>query len=1310
MSLPPAARKDDPIVHDSLLSEVGQVGAGLLTGLAVGAAVGLAAAFVVGTGGLGALVLGAAVGAGMQFGADALMHAAGLHGPGDLANDAREKAGRALNGLFPPQVMGQIVQGSPNVMINGRPAARATPGPGDDDLVTCDRHTPRQHVAEGSRIVLINGAPAHRVGDRIDCGAKASGGSPNVLIGGPAETTREIRPDMPWWLDAIDRYGGIALALCTRNWKSLPGKVACLGVGMAVAAATDRVLTAAFGHPVHAPPGAKFLDGSLDLDFALPARLPLRWIRRYNSLDGADGPLGPGWRLPVSVTLELGGAGAVLTDEHGIDIPFGSVAPRTATVNTLYGWTLGLVAGDRWLARDPAGLIYDFGPDGPPGTRPVRRIEDRNGNALVLDYDEAGRLAAIRDGAGRRYVCRYDGTHPRRLSEVAWDRDDGAPIVLVRYDYDGAGRLISVGDRTGATVRRFTWHDQGPGRGLMASQTHPLGLVSHYDWSDLPGSHPRVTRQWTSQGDDWRADYRLDPDGRSGRTTVIDHLGRAQVWEWSGPFQITRHLDAAGQEWQWSYDPDGRLLSCVEPDGARWTHAYDGHGNVAAVTDPLGRIVRTRWHPDDALPLAEVGPDGRETRYDYDGRGNLTAVEDAGGRVRFTYDEGGALVARRDPVGKTSRWRRRMDGQASAFTDCSGKTTRWDYDGEGRLVSETDALGQVTRFAWDGAGRPAARLLADGQALFWRWLPGGYLQSAEAGGGVPRYEWDGAGRLAASIARAGIRVSRTFDAAGRVAALFDGAGQATLFDYDAADRLLSQTGIDGIRTDYRLDARGLPISVVRRPPAGAATPVTLQRDLLGRLTEKRTTDAVTRYDYDVAGRVVAVRRFAATPMAEGDGGAPVDAVRFDYDATGRLIGEQTDVRCLGRFVTGPGGPVWRWEALAEPRRTEIRHRRDAMGHIVATQLPSGPELRYLRYGGAGHLLQVMAGGITLAEMERDDLHREVSRGQGALTSRFGLDPLGRRLWCRSYAEAVPESPAGAPVGMVAGNRTGTPAADAMGRGIRALAKDYRYDPRGLLAGRRDGWWGERSFDYDPAGRILSNRSVPPSPDLDEAFLWDGASNMRPWQGAAGAAPPGMGQGQGQGQGLGRGLGQGLGPGSGAGLGLVHDGAVTNRVTRYGDHLYRYDAHGRLEAKQGPVAGHQFFTLERRASDGGQRLATGRMDLPLRCVGAADREAPSGGDHARGRGVVRVGRDAHGAGGGGTAVRHHGLCRRQRLCAPGADRAWPLGKDGDGGAGRLFPHRCERPAGRADRRRRADPVAGAVSDLGRTGGGGLGPRP
>ena len=78
---------------------------------------------------------------------------------------------------------GLLVQGSPNVLINGLAAARVT------DQHVCllppvaGPHPPNP-IAKGSATVLINGLPAARQADATGCGATIVGGSPTVFIGG----------------------------------------------------------------------------------------------------------------------------------------------------------------------------------------------------------------------------------------------------------------------------------------------------------------------------------------------------------------------------------------------------------------------------------------------------------------------------------------------------------------------------------------------------------------------------------------------------------------------------------------------------------------------------------------------------------------------------------------------------------------------------------------------------------------------------------------------------------------------------------------------------------------------------------------------------------------------------------------------------------------------------------------------------------------------------------------------------------------------------------------------------------------------
>ncbi|MBJ7220582.1 type VI secretion system PAAR protein [Brenneria sp. L3-3C-1] len=78
-----------------------------------------------------------------------------------------------------------ITEGSPDVFINGRPAARQ----GDTvQLHGCPcpdapHGVHSRKIAEGSSTVFINGKPAARMGDGISCGGVIISGSGNVIIG-----------------------------------------------------------------------------------------------------------------------------------------------------------------------------------------------------------------------------------------------------------------------------------------------------------------------------------------------------------------------------------------------------------------------------------------------------------------------------------------------------------------------------------------------------------------------------------------------------------------------------------------------------------------------------------------------------------------------------------------------------------------------------------------------------------------------------------------------------------------------------------------------------------------------------------------------------------------------------------------------------------------------------------------------------------------------------------------------------------------------------------------------------------------------
>lgn len=80
---------------------------------------------------------------------------------------------------FPPTV---AVEGSPDVLIDGKPALRAGDAYAAHGCPSCPKPSHGRKLSAGSPTVFINGRAAGRVGDAIDCGGKASIGSPTVIL------------------------------------------------------------------------------------------------------------------------------------------------------------------------------------------------------------------------------------------------------------------------------------------------------------------------------------------------------------------------------------------------------------------------------------------------------------------------------------------------------------------------------------------------------------------------------------------------------------------------------------------------------------------------------------------------------------------------------------------------------------------------------------------------------------------------------------------------------------------------------------------------------------------------------------------------------------------------------------------------------------------------------------------------------------------------------------------------------------------------------------------------------------------------
>ena len=123
---------------------------------------------------------------------------------------------------------GNFVTGSPNVMINRRPATMTLVA-----TATCADHSGTPPLATGAATVFVNGKPAGRIGEKVGCSALSiEPASPNVMIGGPSASDPAVvvTPEVPAWAVTALQVMGVAGAIM-----ALPYAIATVGVDATIA-------------------------------------------------------------------------------------------------------------------------------------------------------------------------------------------------------------------------------------------------------------------------------------------------------------------------------------------------------------------------------------------------------------------------------------------------------------------------------------------------------------------------------------------------------------------------------------------------------------------------------------------------------------------------------------------------------------------------------------------------------------------------------------------------------------------------------------------------------------------------------------------------------------------------------------------------------------------------------------------------------------------------------------------------------------------------------------------------------------------
>ncbi|EFE96277.1 RHS repeat-associated core domain-containing protein [Serratia odorifera] len=1014
-----AARVGDAIGHSHALA--GMIGGTIVGGLiAAAGAVAAGALFVAGLAascvGVGVLLVGASLAVGYLT--------------GELATKARDGIAEAGAGSLTPA--GKILTGSPDVRINGKPAAIATVS-----QVACDQDGPSMQMAQGSDKVYINGQPAARVGDKTNCDAQVMEGSPNVRIGGGTVTTLPIKPEVPDWLykisdltllfaglvggvgGAASKLGALGKMLSKAPGINKLGRVACrFGTLMTATAAAGII-----ARPVDIISGQKFLSGDDELDFVLPSRLPVEWQRYWRSGNPAQSVLGRGWSLFWESSLKRYQDGLVWRAPSGDYVSFPMVPKGHKTYCEAEKCWLMHNSDGSWQVFDVSEQAWHYPALSDAPSR-LQMVTDLAGNAVSLFHDDHGQLTELVDSAGQRLACRYLITANgfSRLESVLLFTPDGE-LPLVHYGYDDEGQLVTVRNRAGEVTRRFGWQD-----GLMVSHQDQNGLLNEYRWQEIDGL-PRVVAYRNGAGEQLVLYY----DFANGTRWAVREDGKRALWQLDDDDNVAQFTDFDNRQSAFIYTR-GELCGVVLPGGAQRQSEWDRYGRLLSETDPLGRTTTYQYSRNSGRLFSVTYPDGSQAFQHWDTQGRPTQQIDALGNVtRYHYpDEEESLPASViDALGGEVKLTWNAQGLLTRYTDCSGSITAYAYDALGQLTHRTDAEGHLIRYCWDSAGRLARLINPDGSEERFDWNAQGQLiQHQDPLGSETRWQYNLLGQPVSVTDR----IQRTrryhYNCRGWLTNIENGNGGDYHFGHDAVGRLTAERRPDRTDRYYRYGPDGQLSELRETGPLDPQAPPAqrlhqFRYDEAGQLTWRANDSAEWHYHYDAAGRM---NRLTRTPTVAGSElGIEPDSVQLRYDKAGNLLSEQ-----------GVNG--------------KLQYQWDALSNLQALTLPQGDQLQWLHYG-SGHASAIRFNQQLVSEFSRDRLHRETGRTQGALHQRRQYDALGRRSGQSSAFGHISKPEEG------------------------VLWRTFRYTGRGELEGVSDALRGDIHYGYDAEGRLLQHREA-----------------------------------------------------------------------------------------------------------------------------------------------------------------------------------------------------------------------------------------
>lgn len=677
----------------------------------------------------------------------------------------------------------------------------------------------------------------------------------------------------------------------------------------------------------------------------------------------------------------------------------------------------------------------------------------------------------------------------------------------VNYDFDPAGKLVSISDRNNNTLN-LTY---AIGTGYLQSITDTSGRVYTFS-TDFLGRITQLTDPLLRT-----VVYEYNLAGDLIKVTNLRSEETDYAYE-SGTHNLEVVTDARGNDLITNvYDAQGRVTSQQNARNFTTTFSYDDVNNLTIATDPLSKT--TEYQYDLGLRLVSVKDRrGFTTQFTYDANNNRTAITDAMGRsTKFTYDASGNVLTITNAKDEKTSMSWTATNQIAAIQDPLNRVTRFTYDSQSNLIGIAAPMGANTTLNRDSRGLVESSTNPRGAVTQFSYdaTPGSVgdlIQTIDALSRITSYEYDAVGRLTKIIEPGDTPAERAetefvYDLNDNLIEVEDALDKSATFYFDANDNLTSSTTRRGNiwRTAY--NEHDMP-EVKTDPLNNTIQYVYDELDRVSQMIDQR--GKIWQFSYDAEGHLLTSTDPTSSTLTRSyDPVGNLNSIKnsnnnqteFSYDALNRLVATTDPLFNTSSIEYDPAGRIAklidameretlltyddldRMTKVTDPNLGTVEYGYDAVGNRTSVRDPRGNVSLFI-YDMLNRMTKVIDPLNRETQYTYDTPgNRQTRLDARAITSTYVYD-LNHRLTGINYSDLTPDV---TPITYDDdGNRL---TATVVGLGT---PQTYTYDTLGRLDTYTDVFGRTLDYEYDAASN--RTRIVYPGP-LNVNYAYDDAGRL-----------------------------------------------------------------------------------------------------------------------------------------------------------------------------------------------------------------------